>query len=87
MYRNRGYGSAMSRQYAIENTKSRGHRIKYEKKKRRLTNPEDLNRETNDRLMSSLQDINNELSRIWSYMTSVYHRVDRPNDVRPSMNR
>lgn len=39
--------------------------------------------------MSSLNDINNELSRIWSYMTSVYQRAERPSDVRrpPSINR
>jgi L-serine deaminase len=48
-----------------------------------------VNSETNEHLMSSLKDINNELSRIWSYMTSVYQRAERPSDVRPpsSMNR
>ena len=42
--------------------------------------------ETNDNLMSSLKDINHELSRIWSYMTNAYRRAEGPNSaqLRPS---
>lgn len=70
---------------------SNGYQNGYDRRKRRVDDyePVNLNPKTNEHLMSSLNDINNELSRIWSYMTSVYQRAERPSDVRrpPSINR
>ncbi|CAB4021506.1 Hypothetical predicted protein, partial [Paramuricea clavata] len=71
---------------------SNGYQNGYDRRKRRLDDhePRSLNPETNEHLMSSLKDINNELSRMWSYMTSVYQRAEKPtNDLRPppSINR
>ncbi|XP_028400328.1 centrosomal protein of 164 kDa-like [Dendronephthya gigantea] len=59
------------------------HHNGHNRRERRSHEPESYNSETNEHLMSSIKDINNELSRIWSYMTSIYQRAE-PSDARPS---
>ena len=61
-----------------------------DRKRRELHNQQPMHPplEANDNLLSSLKDINNELSRIWSYMTNVYKRADRPQEeqLHPSIS-